>query len=292
MANPSDDDKERVNNLRAIAGMKTEKTQEPDIFGFIPSGGTENTLSPQENVTVGQLAKQAGLKDDPSNLYDKSQWSQIQGQAKQNLKQATDTKTGGSTTTDPESAYEELADAQANQYLAATKAIEPYTSGAAIPSFDESTTSGAEKMLGTSSTSPISQWLNQQVQAAQAQYAPTQAAGATVAQAEQAGEKLEAGGLQQMGQAETAVQQAAPYESLLQSLATDVPYKLLDNYNFSNLSKNIPGSVQLAESNLGITTAGQGTGGATPLLPPATVAAGGTPSTSPVSSGNPSIPGR
>ena len=59
-------------------------------------------------------------------------------------------------------------------------------------------------MLGTSSTSPISQWLNQQVQAAQALYAPTQAAGATVAQAEQAGEKLEAGGLQQMGQAETA----------------------------------------------------------------------------------------
>ena len=101
----------------------------------------------------------------------------------------------GGTTASPESAYEELADAQANQYLAATKAIEPYTSGAAIPSFDESMTSGAEKMLGTSSTSPISQWLNQQVQAAQAQYAPTQAAGATVAQAEQAGEKLEAGGL-------------------------------------------------------------------------------------------------
>ena len=120
-------------------------------------------------------------------------------------------------------------------------------------------------MLGTSSSSPISQWLNQQVQAAQAQYAPTQAAGGSVANAEQAGAGLIAGGLQQMGQAETAVQQAAPYESLLQSLATDVPYKLLDNYNFSNLSKNIPASVQLAESNLGISTAGQGTGVALPV---------------------------
>ena len=197
----------------------------------------------------------------------------------------------GDKTASPESAYEELADAQANQYLAATKAIEPYTSGAAIPSFDESMTSGAEKMLGTSSTSPISQWLNQQVQAAQAQYAPTQAAGATVAQAEQAGEKLEAGGLQQMGQAETALMQTAPYEGLLQSLAADVPYKLFENYNFSSLSKNIPASVQLAESNLGISTAGQGSGGATPLLPAPTAAVGGTPSTSPVSSGNPSIPG-
>ena len=178
--------------------------------------------------------------------------------------------------TDAESTYEQLANAQAEQYLQDTKAIAPYTSGQAIPSFDSSMTSGAEKMLGTSQSSPISQWLNQQVQAAQAQYAPTAAAGATVAQAEQTGQQLVAGGLQQMGQAETAVMQAAPYESLLQSLATDVPYKLLDNYNFSSLSKNVPAAVQKAETNLGITTAGQGTGvGSAPNL--------GTPTTNPAS---------
>ena len=86
--------------------------------------------------------------------------------------------------------------------------------------------------------------------------------------------------------------QTAPYEQLLSSLAADVPYKLFSNdYDFSSLSHNIPGSVQLAEKNLGITTAGQGTGGATPILPAPTAAVGGTPSTSPVSSGNPSIPG-
>lgn len=170
-------------------------------------------------------------------------------------------------TSEEDSAYENLANAQANQYLQMDKAMEPYTSGAAIPSFDSSMTSGAEKMLGTSSSSPISQWLNQQVQAAQAQYAPTQAAGATVAQAEQAGAGLVAGGLKQMGQAETAQMQVAPYEGLLQSLATDVPYKLLDNYDFSKLSTNIPAAVQMAESNLGITTAGQGTGVSAPSLP-------------------------
>jgi hypothetical protein len=71
-----------------------------------------------------------------------------------------------------------------------------------------------------------------------------------------------------MGQAETATMQAAPYESLLQSLATDVPYKLLDNYNFSSLSKNVPAAVQKAETNLDITTTGQGTGvGSAPILP-------------------------
>ena len=46
--------------------------------------------------------------------------------------------------------------------------------------------------------------------------------------------------------------QTAPYEQLLSSLAADVPYKLLSNdYDFSSLSHNIPGSVQLAEKNLG-----------------------------------------
>jgi hypothetical protein len=206
-------------------------------------------------------------KDDPFNFFHIGD-STPAAPTKTDDKKKDPTSDESTTQTDEEdSAYEQLADAQANQYLKDTQAIAPYTSGSVIPSFDTSMTKGAEGMLGTSSSSPISQWLNQQVQAAQAQYAPTQAAGATVAQAEQTGEGLIAGGLQQMGQAETAVQQAAPYESLLQSLATDVPYKLLDNYNFSNLSKNIPASVQLAESNLGITTAGQGTGVANPSLP-------------------------
>jgi len=167
----------------------------------------------------------------------------------------------------PESAYEQLANAQADQYLAATAQLNPLTSGSALTSVDSNMSQGAEAMLGQSSTSPISQWLNQQTQAAQAQYAPVASANASLASAEQSGQQLIAGGIQQMGQAETAEMQSAPYSQLLQSLASDVPYKLLDNYNFTNLTgPNVPQGLKLAENNLDITATGQ-TGGSTPALP-------------------------
>jgi hypothetical protein len=215
-------------------------------------------------------------KDDPLNIFHIGDSTP----AKTDEDKKKDPTSGESTaqTDDEDSAYEALADAQANQYLQDTKAIAPYTSGAAIPSFDTAMTSGAESMLGTSSSSPISQWLNQQVQAAQAQYAPTAAAGATVAQAEQTGEGLVAGGLQQMGQAETAVMQTAPYEGLLTSLAQEVPYHLSEGYSFPGLTnQNVPAPLQSAEKYLGISTTGQGTGvSGTPSLPAPTTNAAST----------------
>ena len=171
--------------------------------------------------------------------------------------------------TNPESAWEQLANAQAEQYLQDSQAIAPYASGSAIPATDQAMASGAAALIGASSSSPISQWLNQQSQAAQAQYGPVESAGANVEKAEQAGEGLIAGGLQQMGQAETAVVQTAPYEQLLSSLAQSVPYHLSENYSFPSLTgQNVPAAVQAAEKAVGVSTTGQGTGvSGTPNLP-------------------------
>lgn len=177
-----------------------------------------------------------------------------------------------------DSAYEQLANAQAEQYLQMTKNLDPLTSGSALTSVDSNMSQGAEAMLGTSSTSPISQWLKQQTDAAQAQYAPVAAANQGVAAAENQGQGLIASGLRQMGQAETAEMQAAPYSQLLQSLASEVPYKLFDNYNITNLTgPNVPQGLKLAETNLGLNAEGQ-TGGSTPTLPAPTTS---TPSITP-----------
>lgn len=154
----------------------------------------------------------------------------------------------------PESAYEQLANAQADQYLAMTKSIDPLTSGYSIPTIDKNISSGAEAMLGQSSSSPISQWLNQQTAAAQSQYAPTEAANSQVAQAENSGEALEAKGLQGLGQAETALMNTAPYDQLLNSLASEVPYHLAEGYSIPGLTKaNTPEWLQQAEENVGVT---------------------------------------
>ena len=187
----------------------------------------------------------------------------------------------------PESAYEQLANAQADQYLKMTKELDPLTTGAALPSIDAKMASGAESMLGQSSTSPISQWLNQQTQAAQSQYAPTASAGLQVAGAENRAQSMEAGALQNLGQAETALMQAAPYEQLLQSLAQEVPYHLSQNYPFPGLTgQNVPASIQAAEKYVGVNTTGQGTGvsGVPTLGTPQTAAQGvvsPSPSTNP-----------
>lgn len=178
-------------------------------------------------------------------------------------------KGGGKTDpASPESTWEQLANDQAEQYLKDTQAIAPYASGTAIPSTDQAMASSAAALIGASSSSPISQWLNQQSKAAQAQYGPTEAAGANVEKAEQAGENLIAGGMQQMGQAETALMAAAPYQQLLSSLAAEVPYHLSEGYSFPGLTgQNVQGGIQSAEQYLGISTAGQGTGVTAPSLP-------------------------
>lgn len=160
----------------------------------------------------------------------------------------------GETTAPTESAYEQLANQQADQYLAMTKSMDPLTSGYAIPSIDKNISSGAEAMLGQSSSSPISQWLNQQTAAAQAQYAPTEAANSQVAQAENSGEALVAKGLQGLGIAETEMMQSAPYDQLLNSLASEVPYHLAEGYSIPGLTAaNTPSWLQQAEENVGVT---------------------------------------
>ena len=194
----------------------------------------------------------------------------------------------------PESAYEQLADTQANQYLALTKSLGKELSTQSTDDMDSTISSGAEAMLGQSSTSPMSQWLNQQTKAAQAQYAPTQAAAAQVNQAENWGAGLEAGALKEFGQAETAEMNAAPYQQLLQSLAQEVPYHLATNYSpFPALEgKNVPTWLQDVEKGVGVNTQNQGPGGSgisggAPTLPSYMVA-GSTATVPPTTTDTPS----
>jgi hypothetical protein len=161
-----------------------------------------------------------------------------------------------------ESAYQQLADAQANQYLQMTKNLDPLTSGASLPAIEATASDQASQMLGASATSPVSQWLNAQTQAAQAQNAPAAAAASQVAGAQDQAAQLEAAGLKNMGAAENQMMQAAPYQQLLQSLAQDVPYKLLSNYTIPEIQQ----SMKSAESQLGLSTAGTPTA-PTPNLP-------------------------
>jgi hypothetical protein len=152
-----------------------------------------------------------------------------------------------------ESAYQQLADAQANQYLQMTKALDPLTSGQALPAIEGTAAANASQMLGQSATSPVSQWLNAQTSAAQAQNAPAAAANAQVGVAQDYASTLLASGLQNMGKAENQMMQAAPYQQLLQSLAQDVPYKLLGG---TETIPQIMQNAKSAESQLGLSTAG------------------------------------
>lgn len=167
----------------------------------------------------------------------------------------------------PESPYVQLADAQADQYLQMTKNMDAQTSGYSAPSNQATVNSESEAMLGQSSTSPMAQWLKQQSANAAAQFAPVQAADSQVATAEDSAAKLEATGLQQLGTAEQAAFQAAPYQSLLNSLAAEVPYQLVKGYLPG--MKDVPTFIQQVEQNVGVPTAGQSTtsSGTTPILP-------------------------
>ena len=174
----------------------------------------------------------------------------------------------------PTPSFEKLADAQANQYLAMTKALDPLTSGAALPSIDASMTGNAERMLGQGATSPVSEWLNAQSQAASAQFAPVAAANAQVGKAEDANSALIASGLQDMGVAETDLMHAAPYQQLLSSLASEVPYHLASGYSIPGMTQaNTPAWLQQAEKNAGVSTLPAASGSsdiAKGLLPPPT----------------------
>lgn len=205
------------------------------------------------------------------------------------LKKQLKTAQAGEKTTQAKDAYTQLADAQANQFLQTTKNLDPLTSGATLPAIEGTASSAAEQMLGQSATSPVSQWLNQQTQAAQAQNAPLEAAEQGVASAQDSANKLTAQGLQSMGTAETQMMNAAPYTQLLQSLAADVPYKLANNYSLSDLIN----TAKTAESAIGLNTGSTPTAADlqastnNPLLPfPTQTVAGPAPSTATSQTGN------
>jgi hypothetical protein len=159
-----------------------------------------------------------------------------------------------STVPPTESEYEKLANAQADQYLSMVHALDPLTSGAALPAIDQNLAQGADKMLGVSGDSGIAGWLDQQTRAAQQQGAGVTAAGAALGQAEDANAVGIAGGLKNLGTAEADLMKAAPYEQLLSSLAAEVPYHLASGYSIPGMTAaNTPAWVQQAEKNVGVT---------------------------------------
>lgn len=170
-----------------------------------------------------------------------------------------------------EDSYQALAEQQAQQYLQSTKNLDPLTSGAALPAIEGTASANASQMLGASSTSPVSQWLNAQTQAAQAQNAPALAAEQQVAGAQDQAAGLEAQGLTNMGQAEKQMMAAAPYQQLLASLAQEVPYHLASGYSVPGMTQaNTPQWLQQTEANVGVQTlpASSGSSGAAKGLLP------------------------
>jgi hypothetical protein len=177
-------------------------------------------------------------------------------------KKAAPKKAAAPATAPTEDAYQQLADAQAQQYLQMTKNLDPLTSGAALPAIEGQAAANATQMLGQSASSPVGQWLNQQTAAAQAQNAPVAAAMAQTSAAQDNANQLVAGGLETMGKAEAQMMQAAPYQQLLSSLAADVPYKLLSGYTLPQIQSTL----KTSEQALGLSTAGAPTASA-PQLP-------------------------
>lgn len=192
----------------------------------------------------------------------------------------------------PDNPYEDLANAQASQYLAMTKALDPLTSGAAMPAITQNMSAEAVSMLGQSTGGPVAQWLEQQNKSAQAQNQGVSAAMGQLGQAEDANSQLIAGGLKGLGTAESDQMHAAPYQQLLSSLAASVPYHLSSGYSIPGLtSANQPTWLTQAEQNAGISVPGA-SAGTTPaakgLLPAPTqtsTAAPAAPSSSPAPQG-------
>jgi hypothetical protein len=165
---------------------------------------------------IGNLSK-SGKPTKPPESADQKEIDKLKGELAAANK-------GGSS---PSDAYTQLADQQAQQYMNMIGAANPLTSGSALPAIEGTASQQASQELGQSATSPTSQWLNAQTQAAQAQNAPVAAAMSQTGQAENSAAWLLNSGMQNMGQAEDKMLQEAPYQQLLNTLAADIPYKLL-----------------------------------------------------------------
>ncbi len=226
---------------------------------------------------LGTLAGAQNVANDlPSAMKDTGKaLSFLDDSSKKSDKKKTGKGDGGgsvaASTAQPESAYEQLANAQADQYLAVTKSIDPLTTGAALPTLDASATAQAEADLGPNA-SPVAQWLGEQNTAAAAQNQGVVSANNELANAQTTASNLESSGLQAMGTAETQMLNAAPYQQLLQSLAAEVPYHLASGYTIPGLTTaNQPSWLTAAEANAGVeaTAAAKGTTPAAQGLLPA-----------------------
>lgn len=214
-------------------------------------------------LNAGMVRNAAGKWVDPATLSPKQQEEEATQSNTPPLTpamRAAEASAQGSTSS--EDAYEKLADQQAQDYLQMTKTLEPLTSGATLPAIESTASQNASQMLGASSTSPVSQWLNAQTSAAQAQNAPALAAESQLSSAQDSAANLMASGIKNMGSAESQMMQAAPYQQLLSSLAADVPYKLLSGYTMPQIQKTL----QQSEQGLGLSTMGNPTA-PSPQLP-------------------------
>lgn len=220
-----------------------------DVFGIDPADRGDSSGSSSSDSSSDSSSSKSAPSGDAAEI------SKLQKELK--------TAQAGDKTAEAQDQYTQLADAQAQQFLGLTKSLDPLTSGATLPAIESTASANAAQMLGQSSTSPISQWLNQQTQAAQAQNAPVEAAEQQTAKAQDYSAQYLSGGLQNMGKAEDQLMAAAPYEQLLQSLAADVPYKILGGETLQTI---LP-EVKTGEASLGLSTAGA-PAASTPSLPP------------------------
>ena len=244
---------QRDDNLRALAGMSTEPTQETKLLGLIPynpsgpgpilgSGGEHTTLSPEENAVVATIIKALGIetptkKGQPLTAVNatQDQWKQITAAAQARLKTrekpvATKEK---SEQEEAEKAIDTSPWTKESEDLASTLAgqlapIEQQISGsqtAADNSASINQALGDVAGAGGTVTPGSSAWLQQNLSAEQAASAPLQAAETAYAKAyassavpvEQA---LVAGGT---GAAQEVA--TAPYETLLKALASHNQYE-------------------------------------------------------------------
>lgn len=165
----------------------------------------------------------------------------------------------------PQEQWEDLADQLTATYAQTIKSLDPVGGVAASNATNDADISAqAEADLGQSSTSPMAQWLNANTAATAAQSSATTAAEQAQVNAQDAGAAQIGNALQGLGQAEQKQMAAAPYQQLLQSLAADVPYQLLQG----NTLKTVDQSVQSALNQIGLGPNSVSTG---PSLPAATV---------------------
>lgn len=192
-----------------------------------------------------------------------------------------------STTSTAESPYEQLADQQAQQYLAQIAAIEPTASGSSLWGSGGQTAQAVNNAVselagtgGTTVTGPggqsIGDWLQGQLGSEQTAANDAGLPQAMANEGQAIGETSVpiAQAIQNTGQGNTQYLESAPYQQLLQELANETAYKAATSTGagaFGATTKNTPEWLQQIFTNLQLpvpTTSASATGG---LQAPTTV---------------------